>query len=278
MRIRIIDAFTDRPFGGNPAGVLLMNRDSWPEEAWMRHVAAELHLPMTAFAHPLPAGAEADWALRWFNPVIEENLCGHATLATAYALHEDRGTAGTVRFSTRSGVLVAHTGDDGTITLEFPAVALTERTAPEGLAKALGVEPEATYDTGALHDVLAVLADEATVRSVSPDLAMLAELCVRDDIRGVTVTAAAADPNGGYDFVSRFFSPHQGLPEDSVTGSAHTALAPYWSARLRRDSLTGLQASARTGLVGTEIHGDRVHLTGRAVTVVDGTLLATTAW
>jgi len=274
MRIRIVDAFTDRPFGGNPAGVVLLDGDSWPEKAWMRHVAAEMHLPMTAFAHRLPVGSEADWALRWFNPVIEEKLCGHATLATAYAVHQDRGTAGTVRFSTASGVLVAHTREDGTIILEFPAVAVSERSAPEGLAKALGVELGATYDTGALHDVLAVLADEATVRSLAPDLAMLAQLCIRDDIRGVTVTAAAADPNSGHDFVSRFFSPHHGLPEDSVTGSAHSALAPYWSARLGQDSLIGLQASARTGLIGTEIHGDRVHLTGRAVTVLDGTLLA----
>jgi PhzF family phenazine biosynthesis protein len=273
MRIRVIDAFTDRPFGGNPAAVCLLDGDTWPDDAWMRGVAVEMNLPMTAFAHPLASTADADWALRWFNPAIEENLCGHATLATAHALHEDRGAPGTVRFATRSGVLVAHTDQDGTITLDFPAAPVTEMAVPDGLAKALGVEPEAAYDTGHLRDVLVVLRDEAAVRAVSPDFTVLAHVTARDGIRGVTVTAAASDPGRGYDFVSRFFSPADGLPEDQVTGSAHTALAPYWSERLGRDQLMGLQASARTGLVGTAVHGDRVLLTGHAVTVLDGTLL-----
>jgi PhzF family phenazine biosynthesis protein len=275
MRIRIIDAFTDRPFSGNPAAVCLLDTDAWPDEAWMRQVAAEMNLPMTAFAYPLPATSDADWALRWFNPVIEENLCGHATLATAHALHHDRGGPGTVRFSTRSGVLAAHTDENGTITLDFPAANLTEIPIPDGLAKALGVEPEATYDTGSLGDVLATLPDEATVRAVVPDFNAIAQVTSRDGIRGITITAAASDPERGYDFVSRFFSPADGLPEDSVTGSAHTALAPYWSKVLGRDALTGLQASERTGLVRTRVRGDRVHLTGRAVTVLDGELLQT---
>ena len=275
MRIRIIDAFTDRPFSGNPAAVCLLDMDAWPEEAWMRQVAAEMNLPMTAFAYPLPATSDADWALRWFNPVIEESLCGHATLATAHALHHDRGGPGTVRFSTRSCVLAAHTDENGIITLDFPAANLTEIPIPDGLAKALGVEPEATYDTGSLRDVLAILPDEATVRAVRPDFNAIAQVTARDDIRGITITAAASDPERGYDFVSRFFSPADGLPEDSVTGSAHTALAPYWSKVLGRDALTGLQASERTGLVRTRVSGDRVHLTGRAVTVLDGELLQT---
>jgi PhzF family phenazine biosynthesis protein len=275
MRIGIIDAFTDRPFSGNPAAVCLLDTDAWPEEAWMRQVAAEMNLPMTAFAYPLPATSDADWALRWFNPVIEENLCGHATLATAHALHHDRGGPGTVRFSTRSGVLAAHTDEDGTITLDFPAANLTETPITDGLAKALGVEPQATYDTGSLGDVLAILPDEATVRAVVPDFNAIAQVTARDGTRGITITAAASDPERGYDFVSRFFSPADGLPEDSVTGSAHTALAPYWSKVLGRDALTGLQASERTGLVRTRVRGDRVHLTGRAVTVLDGELLQT---
>jgi PhzF family phenazine biosynthesis protein len=273
MRIRIIDAFSDRPFSGNPAAVCLLDTDAWPEEAWMRQVAAEMNLPMTAFAYPLPATADADWALRWFNPVVEESLCGHATLAIAHALHDDRGGPGTVRFSTRTGVLVAHTDEDGTITLDFPAADLTEIPIPDGLAKALGVEPEATYDTGSLGDVLAILPDEATVRAVTPDFNAIAQVTARDGIRGITITAAASDPERGYDFVSRFFSPADGLPEDSVTGSAHTALAPYWSKVFGRDALIALQASERTGLVRTRIMGDRVHLTGRAVTVLDGELL-----
>jgi PhzF family phenazine biosynthesis protein len=272
MRIRIIDAFTDRPYAGNPAGVCLLDVHGWPQETWMRQVAAEMNLPMTCFAYPLPATAEADWALRWFNAFIEERLCGHGTLATAHALHEDRGTPGTVRFDSRSGVLVADTEEDGTITLDLPAAPVSAAPAPDGLAKALGAEPEAVHGTGPLRDVLVVLADEAAVRAVTPDFTALAHITRRDDIRGVTITAAASDPGRGYDFVSRFFSPADGLPEDAVTGSAHTALAPYWSGRLGRDQLTGLQASARGGLVRTSVHGNRVHLSGHAVTVLDGTL------
>lgn len=277
MRIRIIDAFTELPFAGNPAAVCLLDGDTWPAESWMRQLAAELQLSETAFAHPLPAtdpAGDADWALRWFTPALETNLCGHATLATAHALHADRGTAGTVRFRTRSGVLVTHAHDDGTIVLDFPAAPPVPATAPDGLADALGAKPEHTYGTGALGDLLAVLPDEAAVRAVQPDLAAVARLTERHGIRGVIVTAPA-DAGRDYDFVSRFFTPAQGIPEDPVTGSAHTVLAPYWADRLGRDGLTGLQASARTGLVRTAVHGDRVHLTGRAVTVLDGTVLAT---
>ena len=272
MRIRIIDAFTDRPFAGNPAAVCLLEGDGWPDEGWMRRVAAEMNLSETAFAHPLSADADADWALRWFTPTVEANLCGHATLATAHALHGDGAADGAVRFSSRSGVLVAHAHHDGTITLDFPAAPATEVPVPDGLAGALGATPEAAYGTGALGDLIVVLADEAAVRALRPDVAALARLSERDGVRGVIVTAAASDPAGGYDFVSRFFAPAQGIAEDPVTGSAHTALAPYWSARLGRDELTGLQASARTGLVRTAVRGDRVLLTGRAVTVLDGTL------
>ena len=274
MRIRIIDAFTDRPFAGNPAAVCLLDSDAWPDEAWMQHVAAEMHLSETAFAHPLPQDADADWALRWFTPEVESDLCGHATLATAHAMHRDRGAPGTVRFTSRSGVLVTHTADDGTITLDFPAAPASEVPAPEGLTNALGAAPDATYATGALGDLLAVFEDEAAVRTLSPDIGPMAGLARREGIRGITATASAADPDAGYDFVSRFFAPHHGIPEDPVTGSAHTALAPFWSSRLGRDELTGLQASARGGLVRTSLHGDRVHLTGHAVVVVDGTLTA----
>jgi len=272
MRIRVIDAFTDRPFAGNPAAVCLLDGEDWPDETWMRQVAAEMNLSETAFAHPLPQPADADWALRWFTPVVETNLCGHATLATAHALHSDLGTPGTVRFRSRSGVLVAHSRNDGTITLDFPAAPSTEAAVPDGLADALGGKPDAAYRTGALGDLLTVFPDEPAVRAVQPDAAGLARLARRDGFRGVIVTAAAADPGRGYDFVSRFFAPAVGIPEDPVTGSAHTALAPYWSTRLGRDDLVGLQVSARTGLVRTAVRGDRVHLTGHAVTILDGTL------
>jgi PhzF family phenazine biosynthesis protein len=274
MRIRIIDAFTDQAFAGNPAAVCLLEGDAWPDEGWMHDVAREMSLSETAFAHPLPEGAEADWALRWFTPAVETNLCGHATLATAHALNSDGRAADSVRFSSRSGVLVTRTDADGTITLDFPAAPPAETSAPDGLAEALGAAPQATFATGALGDLVATFPDEDTVRGLQPDLPAVARLARRDGIRGIIVTAPAADAAAGYDFVSRFFAPAEGIPEDPVTGSAHTALAPYWSARLGRDGLVGLQASARTGLVRTSVHGDRVHLTGRAVTVVDGTLHA----
>jgi PhzF family phenazine biosynthesis protein len=271
MRIRIIDAFTDRPFAGNPAAVCLLDGDSWPDEGWMRQVAAEMNLSETAFAHPLPQTADADWALRWFTPIVEVDLCGHATLATVHALRSDGATTGTVRFSSRSGVLITHTYDDGTIMLDFPLASTAEISNPDGLSDALNAKPDVVYGTGALSDLLAVFSDEAAVRSLSPDFAALGHLSRRDGVRAVIATAPAEQGND-YDFVSRCFAPAVGIPEDPVTGSAHTALAPYWSGRLGRNNLTGLQVSARTGLIQTAVHGDRVHLTGRAVTVLDGTL------
>lgn len=274
MRIRVIDAFTDKPFAGNPAAVCLLDSETFPDEAWMRKVAAEMNLSETAFAHPLPAGGEADYALRWFTPVDEVNLCGHATLATAHALARD-GRDGAIRFATRSGVLIAHTGE-GKITLDFPVSAPTVTTAPDGLTEALGAKPDALYGTGTLGDVLAQFPDEATVRALDPEFTNLGRVLDRAGIRGVIATAAA-DTGKPYDFVSRFFAPAalgSANPEDPVTGSAHTALAPYWSARLGRDELAGLQVSRRTGLVRTALHADRVHLTGHAVTVLDGELLA----
>ena len=274
MRVHIVDAFTDRPFAGNPAGVCLLSAGEWPDDGWMRHVAAELNLSETAFALPLPVGAEADWAIRWFTPLVEAKLCGHATLATAHVLRVERGL-GTVRFgSSQYGVLVTRANEDGSITLDFPAAPGAEVPVPEGLSEALAVTPEATVGTGALGDLLVVLPDEAAVRTAAPDLDAVAALTRREGLRGVIITAPAAATGRGYDFVSRFFAPASGIPEDPVTGSAHTALAPYWSERLGRDGLTGLQASARSGLVRTEVHGDRVHLTGNAVTVLDGTLHA----
>ncbi|WP_328316342.1 PhzF family phenazine biosynthesis protein [Streptomyces sp. NBC_00388] len=269
MRIRIVDAFTDRPFAGNPAGVLLL--DSFPDDAWLQSVAAEVNLSETAFAHPLPAGGEADWALRWFTPATEVDMCGHATLATAHVLHTTGAATGTVRFIARCGLLTATAGDDGTITLDFPTSPLTPEAVPAGLGEALGARITGVHGTGAhIGDLLVEVADEAAVRSMSPDFAALRT----HSRRGIVVTAAADDPARGYDYVSRGFFPGVGIDEDPVTGSAHTALAPFWSARLGRDDLTGLQASARSGLVRTSLRGDRTLLTGSAVTVIDGDLHA----
>ncbi|MFD3564577.1 PhzF family phenazine biosynthesis protein [Streptomyces sp. NPDC058686] len=269
MRIRIVDAFTDRPFAGNPAGVLLL--DAFPDDARLQDIAAEVNHAETAFAHPLPPGGDADWALRWFTPKTEVDMCGHGTLATAHVLRSTGAADGPVRFATRSGVLVATPREDGTITLDFPTAPLTRVDSPEGVAAALGAEPLSVHDPGRqVGGLLVELADEKTVRALTPDLKALA---ARSEV-GVIATARAADPDGGYDFVSRCFFPGLGIDEDPVTGSAHTALAPFWSARLGRAELTGLQASARTGLVRTELRGPRTLLTGCAVTVIEGDLLA----
>lgn len=268
MRIRIVDAFTDRPFAGNPAGVLLL--DAFPDDAWMQNVAVEVHHAETAFAHPLPEGGDADWALRWFTPGTEVDMCGHATLATAHVLHSTGASSGPVRFATRSGVLVATPRENGSYTLDFPTAPLTEEAAPAGLAEALGAEPVSVHDTGRhVGDLLVELADEKTVRGLAPDLRELIGL----SRRGVIATARAEDPSGGYDFVSRCFFPGVGVDEDPVTGSAHTALAPFWARKLGRTVLTGLQASARTGLVRVDLRGERTLLGGRAVTTIEGDLL-----
>ncbi|MEU1257666.1 PhzF family phenazine biosynthesis protein [Streptomyces sp. JL3001] len=269
MRIRIVDAFSDRPFAGNPAGVLLL--DAFPEDDWLQNVAMEVNHAETAFAHPLPEGGEADWALRWFTPVTEVTMCGHATLATAHVLHSTGAHEGPVRFDTLSGVLVATPGEDGSITLDFPTAPLTRVEAPEGVAEALGAEPLTAFDTGPnIGDLLLELADEKTVLGLTPDLKALGA----HSSRGIIATARAEDPARGYDFVSRCFFPNVGIDEDPVTGSAHTALAPYWSERLGRTGLTGLQASRRSGRVRTEVRGDRTLLSGRAVTVIEGELIA----
>ncbi|MFG2644903.1 PhzF family phenazine biosynthesis protein [Streptomyces sp. NPDC048370] len=269
MRIRIVDAFTDRPFSGNPAGVLLL--DSFPDDHWLQKVAAEVNLSETAFAHPLPPGGDADWALRWFTPAAEVDMCGHATLATAHVLHTTGAATGTVRFSARCGVLGATAAPDGSITMDFPTSSLTPVEASADLEKALGAEIVSVHDTAAhIGDLVVELRDEAAVRALTPDLAALAAFSER----GVVVTAAAEQPERGYDFVSRAFFPRLGIDEDPVTGSAHTALAPFWSARFGRDDLTGFQGGARTGIVRTRLRGDRTLLTGDAVTVIEGELHA----
>ncbi|MCH0566782.1 MULTISPECIES: PhzF family phenazine biosynthesis protein [unclassified Streptomyces] len=269
MRIRIVDAFTDRPFTGNPAGVLLL--DAFPDDDRLQKVAMEVNHAETAFAHRLPEDAEADWALRWFTPVAEVDLCGHATLATAHVLAGTGAHVGPVRFATRSGVLVASPHEDGSITLDFPTAPLTAVDVPDGVAEALGAEPRTAHDTGPnVGDLLVELADEKTVRALTPDHRALAGRSGR----GIIATARAEDATRGYDYVSRCFFPSLGIDEDPVTGSAHTALAPYWSERLGRAELTGLQASPRPGRVRTELRGGRTLLGGRAVTVIDGELLA----
>jgi PhzF family phenazine biosynthesis protein len=269
MRIRIVDAFTDRPFAGNPAGVLLL--DAFPDDAWLQNVAMEVNHAETAFAHRLPEGGEADWALRWFTPATEVAMCGHGTLATAHVLHTTGAHEGPVRFATRSGVLIATPGEDGSITLDFPTAPLTPVDVPDGVAEALGAAPRAAFDTGPdVGDLLVELADEKTVHALAPDHKALAAV----SRRGIIATARADDPARGHDFVSRCFFPNIGIDEDPVTGSAHTALAPFWAEHLGRTALTGLQASPRSGRVHVELRGDRTLLSGQAVTVIEGELHA----
>ncbi len=266
LRIRTVDAFTDTVFSGNPAAVVVLAGE--PPERWMQAVAAELNLSETAFVRPVdpPAGR---FGLRWFTPATEVELCGHATLAAAHCLFGD-GVPGPIRFGTRSGELVVDRAGDE-LAMDFPARPAVPIAVPAGLAAALGAEPVWT-GRGGSDDVLCELADEDTVRALSPDFAALLGI----EGRGVIVTARAdrADDGRDYDFVSRFFAPRAGVAEDPVTGSAHTALAPYWADKLGRTALTGFQASRRGGRIRVELAGDRVVLHGRAVLVIDGVLSA----
>ncbi|KND36086.1 PhzF family phenazine biosynthesis protein [Streptomyces acidiscabies] len=269
MQIRIVDAFTDRPFSGNPAGVLLL--DSYPDDDRLQNIALEVNHAETAFARPAPDDPEADWGLRWFTPVTEVAMCGHATLATAHVLHTTGAHEGAVRFRTRSGILTATPAEDGSITLDFPTAPLTEVAIPDGVAEALGARPLSAYYTGKnVGDLIVELPDEKTVHALRPDHKALAAYSKR----GIIATARAENPALGYDFVSRCFFPNVGIDEDPVTGSAHTALAPFWSQRLGSPDLTGFQASPRGGRVRTALRGNRTLLTGRAVTVIEGQLLA----
>lgn len=255
-----IDAFTDRPFAGNPAAVCLLERDM--EAAWMQSVAAEMNLSETAFLLPRPDG----FGLRWFTPAVEVELCGHATLASAHFLWSERliKPKAVARFHTLSGVLTA-TQRDGWIELDFPATPATPAPAPAGMAAALGCAPVAVAKSA--YDYLIEVAKESEVRALEPDYRALRVV----NARGVIVTAVG--DNGKYDFVSRFFGPAVGIDEDPVTGSAHCVLGPYWQERLGRASFLAYQASPRGGEVRVEVKGDRVHLGGKAVTVSRGELL-----
>jgi len=257
----VVDAFAEAPFTGNPAAVCLLD-DDVPAE-WQQQVAAEMNLPETAFL--IPRGP-AEWGLRWFTPTVEVDLCGHATLAAAHVLWQAcHVQAPALAFHTRSGVLTA-TREERAVRLDFPAKPPTPAPASAALVQALGTTPE--WVGGAGSDVLAVLARAEQIVALAPDLAGVAAL----DARGVIVTAPWDGPE--YDFVSRFFAPRVGIPEDPVTGSAHCVLGPYWGERLGKDTLRAYQASARGGVLGVRLHDGRVYLSGRAVTVLEGRLHA----
>ncbi len=257
MRLRIfqIDAFTDAVFGGNPAAVCPL--ESWIDDATLQAIALENNLSETAFLVP----AKGAYGLRWFTPLAEVDLCGHATLASAQVVFQHlQPGADSVAFDTRSGRLAVSRGADG-LTMDFPALAAHPVEPPADLVAGLGAEPTAGY---ADMDYLALFETEAEVRALAPDQLALGRL----DRRGVIVSA----PGESVDFVSRFFSPNMGVPEDPVTGSAHCMLAPFWGERLGKTTLVARQVSRRGGIVRCELAGERVRLTGRAVQYLEGTI------
>ena len=257
-----MDAFADGPFTGNPAGVCLL--DGPRPDAWMQAVAMEMNQAETAFLVEEGEG----YHLRWFTPLAEVDLCGHATLASAHVLYETGQVSADrpVSFRTRSGSLTVRGAGDGLLAMDFPARPAVPAPPPAGLLPALGVAASGFTGRSA-DDWLVLLEDEAAVRSVTPDHAAIRGV----GARGVIVTAA---PGVGADFVSRFFAPAVGVNEDPVTGSAHCTLAPFWAERLGRTILVGRQLSPRGGTVGVRVEGGRVLLSGRARTVVRGTLSA----
>lgn len=270
-----VDAFTRTPFAGNPAGVFVAR--SFPADDWMQALAAEMNLSETAFVVPKDTSSDpAVYALRWFTPTDEVDLCGHATLASAHVIFAewndaDRGDGSgpdAVVFETASGPLTVRETSDGALAMDFPADAPSEIPPPDGLLEALGLD-EAVFVGKGDRDILVRASDAGAVERCAPDMKRL----VTFDARGVIVTAEAPADMDDADFVSRFFAPAVGVPEDPVTGSAHCALAPYWAAQIGTSTLTGRQLSARGGRVGVDTSTEgRITLTGHAVTIFGGEL------
>jgi len=250
-----VDAFTSNLFLGNPAAVVLLNEELPPET--MQAIAAENNLPETAFVLTV----EKKYEIRWLTPTVEVDLCGHATLASAHVLfnHLDYSD-NTVCFSSKSGLLHAKKGEDGIIYLDFPVDTLHNVNPPKELSQGLGVEPTEVYK--GRDDFLAIFDSEDVVASLSPEMDILSKI----RSRGVIVSA----PGTVTDFVSRFFAPQSGIPEDPVTGSAHTSLIPYWSNKLGKKYLKAKQLSKRSGELVCRNFGERVEIGGRAVTYLIG--------
>ncbi len=253
-----VDAFASKIFGGNPAAVCIL--DSWLDDETLQAIAAENNLSETAFL--VKANSDHEYEIRWLTPVTEVALCGHATLASSYVLFECRGhSSKEIVFHTRkSGQLKVSKINDGLFELDFPARETQQRTAPSGLCDAIGIDPEAVFLAN--EDFMLVLNNELDVHRISPNFNALSQV----ECRGVIVTA----PGENSDFVSRFFAPRVGINEDPVTGSAHCALIPYWSDRLRRDRLLARQISARGGELFCENSSGRVKIAGRAVLFFEG--------
>ena len=259
LRITQVDAFTETPFAGNPAAVCIL--DGPADERWMQAVAAEMNLSETAFLHPERDG----YRLRWFTPAAEVSLCGHATLASAHVLWEDgHSRESMLRFHTLSGVLTARRRSDW-IELDFPVEPVEACEPPTGMLEVLGARALFTGRTRTRYFV--ELESASAVRILNPDISGIN----RFPPGRMLVTARSDEP--AYDCVSRYFAPGVGVPEDPVTGSAHCALAPYWSARLDKTEFVAYQASARGGILKVRLEGDRAFLAGQSVTVMRGELL-----
>ena len=254
-----VDSFSGNPFHGNPAGVCILAGQQ-PDE-WMQNVALEMNLSETAFL--LKEGSA--YRLRWFTPRIEVDLCGHATLASAHILWESRREAreSQLLFNSRSGLLKANY-NNGWIELNFPKATIRQAEPPAGMLDALGVDALFVGHDGT--DYLVEIKSDPQLRTLQPDMARLEKVTSR----GVIVTARSADKE--YDFISRFFAPQVGIPEDPVTGSAHCTLSPYWAEKLGKTNFMAYQASARGGELRLRIEGERVIIGGKAVTVIEGTL------
>jgi PhzF family phenazine biosynthesis protein len=256
-----VDSFTNRPFHGNPAGVCLIESPR-PDE-WMQSIAMEMNLSETAF----PLRERDGYRLRWFTPKVEVDLCGHATLATAHILWEsgEEAPETVLRFYTRSGLLTAKLNESW-IDLNFPVAPVQPAPIPQDLIEALGVTPRFVGKDGG--DYLVEVENESMLIALEPDFVRLKKVAAR----GIIVTCRSSSSD--YDFVSRFFAPRVGINEDPVTGSAHCALAPYWRTKLEKDSMHAFQASPRGGELRVRLDGERVIISGQAVTVISGSIFS----
>ena len=265
MRQWTVDAFASGPFKGNPACVVEPFA-AWPEDAWMQALAMENNQAETAFL--LRTSDPARFGLRWFTPTTEVTLCGHATLASSHVLLSELDLeADQITFDTLSGPLVVSPADEG-YRLDFPARTAERIDPPQGLAEALGAEPVEVWAEAVL---CAVMADEKTVRELTPDIGKIKDIASSAVERGNVIVTALADPGRPYEVVSRFFAPGSGIPEDPATGAAHCLLSPLFAAKLGRNRLNFHQAyPGRGGDITAEHLGARVHLYGSAVTVLEG--------
>ena len=261
LEIFQVDAFTNEMFSGNPAAVCLLPGPG--DETWMQNVAREMNLSETAFLHREGDG----YRLRWFTPMFEVDLCGHATLASAHTLYETGSLSKDeeARFHTRSGRLTAKRLGSW-IELNFPSEQAADSTAPDDLIRALGIRPK--YVGKNRFDYIIEVESEEVVTKIKPDYSLL----VKVSMRGVIVTSISESEE--YDFVSRFFAPGVGINEDPVTGSAHCCLGPFWMGRLHKSEFKAYQASERGGVVRVRVQGERVLLSGQAVTVLKGELMS----